>query len=129
MSVVFTDLTAAFVEYSEAQLNAAPDPDLDGLFLITVTEEEDGDGDGDGDGDVPDMDDLDNEEDGVVEEGGFVEGSYVAVYGDYNVAVTPDLITRLRLLRLMSQEVINSMFSTEVEEEEFVVVEYSQHSK
>lgn len=125
MSVVFTDLTAALVEYSEAQLNAAPDPDLDGLFLITVTEEEDGDGDGD----VPDMDDLDNEEDDVVEEGGLVEGSYVAVYGDYNVAVTPDLITRLRLLRLMSQEVINSMFSTEVEEEEFVVVEYSQHSK
>jgi hypothetical protein len=128
MSVVPIDLTAAIMELNERQLNAdlATDPDPDGLFLIRVTEEVD-------DEDVPDMDDLDNQEDGVVGEGSLVEGSYVAVYGDYNVAVTPDLITRLRLLSLMSQEAINSMVSAMTlspdDEEEFVVVEHPQRSQ
>jgi hypothetical protein len=117
MFVVPIDLTAAVMEFNE---NADPDPDLDSLFLITVTEEVD-------DGDVPDMDDLDDQEDGVVEEGSLVERSYVVVYGDNNVAETHNLITRLRLLSLMSHEAINSMFSamstSPDDEEEFVMVE------
>jgi hypothetical protein len=112
MSGVFTDLTAAVMELTERQQNANLDIDLDldpdSLFLIT---------------EVPDMDDLDDEE----------EHSYVVVYEDNNVAETPDLITRLRLLSLMSQEAINSVLSAMIsspdDEDEFVVVESSQRSQ
>ena len=92
MSVVPIDLTAAVMELTEAQqrhyANLDIDLDPDGLFLIDM---DDLDDEEESSTEVPDIDDLDDEE----------ESSYVVVYGNNNVAETPDLITRLRLLSLM----------------------------